>query len=206
MVLLRVPNKSNNKVVRKTQNKRKSIPSVELKSVDVATQVATDTTGSLTLLNGIVPGVGFSQRLGRMVAMQRADIFVNSVVTAATGIDQYQRVLVVMDRQANAAAPAITDILMSVSISAQYNLINAARFRILSDRRLYLNAAGEPGSGKAWKISLPMSSRVRYNDGTAGTVADIATNSVYFITIGSVAAGATAGSTGFNSRVRYTDY
>ena len=44
-----------------------------------------------------------------------------------------------------------------------------------------------------------------YNAGVAGTIADIATNSLYLITIGQQNAGLTAGITLGTCRIRYTD-
>jgi len=177
----------------------------ELKAVDSIATLAADTTGALALINGLVPGTGFSQRVGRRVHLTHVELHFKSQVTPATGVDQYHRVMVVRDKQANAAAPAIADILTSVSTNHFPNLINQERFKILYDKRFYLNATAEPASGKAWDLLLPLGVEVQYNDGVAGTVADIATNSLYVVSIGSEVAGVTAGTEFFVSRVHFTD-
>jgi len=179
--------------------------STELKAVDTFSNLATDTTGAILLVNGLVPGVGFSQRVGREVHVRHLHAEVTSLVTAGTGADQYHRVLLVQDRQPNGAAPAITDVLTAVSPNALPNLINQARFHIWEDRRVYLNASAEPSSGKVWSFDFPLSIRTHYNDGVAGTVADIVTNSLYVMVMGNLVAGVTAGVTTINVRVRYSD-
>lgn len=178
---------------------------VELKAVDVTSSLAADTTGALALMNGLVPGTGFSQRVGRQVQFVSLECNFLSKVTDGTGEDQYHRVLIVQDKQPNAGALTITDVLNSVSTASFPNLVNQKRFRILLDRRIYLNDDSEPGSGRVWAWSTPINIVTQYNDGNAGTVADIATNSLYFISIGSEAAGATAGTELCASRLRFVD-
>ena len=47
---------------------------------------------------------------------------------------------------------------------------------------------------------------VTFNAGDAGTVADITTGSLYFLVVGSEAAGATAGTVSGRVRVRFDDH
>ncbi len=175
----------------------------ESKFVSPNGALACDTTGTISLLNGIAPGTAVNERLGRIVVLDKLKLLIQDQVTPATGVDQFHRLLVVADKQPNGAALAITDVLDSVSTVAMPNLANRARFRILYDDLHQLNATGEPFSQRTYSLSIPLNLRVVYNAGVAGTVADIATNSLYFITIGSVAAGATAGSTTYQSRTSF---
>jgi hypothetical protein len=177
----------------------------EIKAVDGGATLTADTTGSIALINGIVPGVGFYQRIGRAVQLKNIRINVTSTVTTTTGIDQYQRLIMVIDHQPNAAALAITDVLTSANTIAFKNLINQKRFKILMDERFRLNAAPEPDSTRIWSFDKKLKTVVQFNEGTAGTIADIVTNSVYLISIGSVVAGVTAGSQIYQSRVSYID-
>lgn len=117
-----------------------------------------------------------------------------AAVTAGTGVDQIQRVLVVIDGQPNGVAPGVTDVLSSASPNALPNISYRKRFKILMDKTFFLNASGEAGSTRVFTGRVPVNSITYYNAGSAGTVADIATNSLYLITVGSQAAGATAGS------------
>jgi hypothetical protein len=125
-------------------------------------------------------------------------------VTAGTGIDQSHRLLIVLDRQPNGAAPAINDILTGGTTS-QYNLSNQLRFAILMDERYYLNASGEPGAGAVFDGKIGVGAIEQFNSGTAGTVADITTNSLYLLVLGTVVAGATAGTVAGSIRYRFTD-
>lgn len=126
-------------------------------------------------------------------------------VKAPTGIDQFHRYLIVRDKQSNGGALAVTDVLNSVSVSAPLNLSNQHRFVILYDELVHLNASAEPGSQVPLQRQFHVDSLVQYNSGTTGTVADIATNSLYFIYVGSVAPGTEDGSATGTIRLRFTD-
>ena len=126
-------------------------------------------------------------------------------VRTVTGIDQFHRYLIVRDKQANGGALAVTDVLDSVSVSAMLNLSNQHRFVILHDELVHLNAFAEPGSQVPFQRNFRVDSLVQYNSGTAGTVADIATNSLYFIFIGSVPGENDGGTVNGTFRLRYTD-
>lgn len=130
--------------------------------------------------------------------------FINKV-TATTGVDQYQRVLIVYDKQTNGSAFGITDLLNSVGTYALQNLSYLHRFEILLDRRFYLNDYDEPGSAIVWGVDMPLRHPVQFNTGTDGTVADITTGSVYVVSIGSEAAGATAGQLTGSVRISFAD-
>jgi len=178
----------------------------EFKAVDANGSSVIDSTGALVLLNGLARGDEINERNGREVVMKSVQINFGVQCTITTGTDQYARVLLVYDRQSNGAAPAITDILVSNNTTAVRNLENRRRFKILMDRRYTLNQASEAGS----KISDSFYRRLRhpitFNSGDAGTVADITTGSLYLVTMGSNAAGATAGSCLYYSRVRFQDH
>jgi len=126
-------------------------------------------------------------------------------VTAGTGIDQWHRYLVVYDRQTNGAALTFANVISALDVSAPRNLENRRRFTILMDRKFHLNASGEAGSQRLVQWYRRLRHPVTYNNGDAGTVADITTGSLYLISYGRVAAGATAGSCYGTVRVRYED-
>lgn len=157
------------------------------------------------MLNGIARGDEISERNGREVTMRSVELKVQSYVTAGTGIDQVQRHLLVYDRQTNGTALTIAQVLNSVSTVAMKSLENRRRFKIMMDRTVVLNASAEPGSMNYYKYYRKLCHPVTFNSGDAGTVADITTGSLYFITLGSSAPGATAGSTICQGRVRYQD-
>jgi len=177
----------------------------ELKAIDSAVSAAVDTTGVRILLNGAEPGPALNQRIGRHIHMNYIDMRFFLAATATTGIDQFVRYLVVLDKQPNGAALAITDVLDSVNPFSLPNLANSERFIILDDRSRLVNASAEPGS--QWGVSkrLQIGKDVTYNSGSAGTIADISTNSLYLILLGNVAAGATAATGYGNVRLRFDD-
>jgi hypothetical protein len=176
---------------------------VDTKAVTNAVSQVCDTTGAITLLDGIAPGTAINQRLGIKVTLDRLEGVLEMGVTSATGTDQYQRWAVVLDKQPNGSAAAITDVYENTSPAAAKNLANMHRFQILKEVLLPLNASAEPGSKRTFKVSIPLNSNVIFNAGNAGTVADIVTNAVYLITTGSNVAGATAGSAGGTLRIWY---
>lgn len=176
----------------------------ELKNVDVAVSLAANNGGAVLLLNGVAPGTALNQRVGRRILLRSLRYYLAASVTAATGVDQFHRVLVVLDSQPNGAALAAADVLDGGQ-SSQVNISNQLRFKILLDRRIYLNASGEPDSARLIDGSIGMNTVVQFNSGVAGTVADIATNSLYLVVLGSEAAGVTAGTVAGTTRVRYSD-
>lgn len=115
---------------------------------------------------------------------------------------------IILDRQTNGVGPAATtDFWTPGNIYSFRNLGNRRRFKTLMDWQVNINAAAEPNSTKCFhkylKFRKPII--VDYNAGTAGTVGDIASNGLFLVQMGSIAAGVNAGSNIINIRVRYTD-
>jgi len=183
----------------------------ELKSIDYNHLQACDRPSVVSLLNFCVAGDDITERTGREIRMKHFQISGQCYVTAGTGVDQIHRVLVVYDRQTNGTALTTADVLsrffgnLAQDINLAYNLDNRRRFEILYDRKFSLNASGEAFSSRDFKFSRRIDLPVVFNAGVAGTVADIATGSMYIITYGNVAAGATAGSCQFSTRIRFED-
>ena len=180
-------------------------PPGELKAVDTTINSAIDSTGYVHLLNGIARGDDINERNGRQVLMKSVQISWLSFATAATGVDQVHRVVLVYDRQANATALTWNDVFGSSSIHYPRNLENRKRFKILMDQSYVINAAGEPGTGRVEKFYRKLAHPVTFNAGDAGTIADITTGSLYLMWTSSVGAGATAGTIQGRARVRYSD-
>jgi hypothetical protein len=163
--------------------------------------LAVNTTGAVFLLDGFVPGTAIDQRLGRTVTLDCLEALIQDQVTSGTGVDQYHRILFVYDKQPNGAAFVITDVLDTTNTVSFPNLANRARFDILYDDLHHLNASAEPGSERTYSIRIPLNRRVIFNAGTAGTVADIVTGSLYILVLGNVAAGSTAGTLDIMARL-----
>ena len=180
----------------------------EWKYLDTTINTACDTTGSMTLVNGLQPGTGASQRIGMKVMLRSMELSLVNSVPPVTGTDQNHRFLVLLDRQCNGAAPtALTDFLTPGNYLGMRSLVNRRRFKIILDKRCSLNASGEPGSDRLWKFYIKFRRPiiVEFNAGVAGTIADIVTNSLYIISVGQAAAGVGAGTLLGYCRIRYTD-
>jgi len=193
-------------VVKKPYVPRRSIPYPEKKWKDVSTACSFDTTGTLALLNGLDRGDDDGSRIGRKCTMKSLELRGVAKATVDTGLAQAIRVIVFYDSQTNAAAPGITDVVNTADAVTLRNMNGSSRFKILVDSYDVLNDAAGDDRRPAFfheyrKFSLPM----QFNNGDAGTVADIVCGSVYLITLGELAAGATAGAGTIRTRIRYVD-
>ena len=183
----------------------------ELKYVDTTFQNNISDAGTLVLMNGLQPGTGASQRIGKKAVFKnyllRAAIGVPTN-TGATPLSGYIRLMIVMDKQANATAPTVAQILEAVSAIAPMNMDNRDRFTVLHDYQCPVDQLGGRPSTVHKKFRKINVTTV-YNAGTAGTVADIATNSIYLLyiytQIGTGAAPTVPPALDFYGRIRYDD-
>lgn len=177
----------------------------ELKARDYTGTLAVNSATTLQLINGIARTDDLEGRIGRQILMKSIQIKGILSSTATTGVRQFCRMLVVYDNQTNGNALAATDVLNQANVYDPRNLDNRMRFLILFDQTYAVQAPGVDGSQHVInyykKISLPTT----YNSGDAGTVADIATGSLYMIFIGTEAAGDTDANISVAARVRYLD-
>lgn len=183
----------------------------ELNFKDTTIPVSFDSSGTLTLLNGMAQGTTASTRIGRRITVKSIEWRFNCSTSTLTNWTS-NRFMIVVDTQANAATPAFTDIYDSAIPSTLRNVSNMPRFKVLYDSDEFImvgNLSASPGNdliARAFKGYMKVNIPVQYNVGTAGTVGDIQTNAIYFVTIGN-SASATTNTDVFNSqiRIRYTD-
>lgn len=185
-----------------------SRPSGELKYKDTSATGDVNSNGTITLINGIARGDDVAERVGRKIIMKSYQVNYTAYAApaASTGLSTTGRIMIVYDKQANAAAPAITDVLVTATGFSLKNLNNSERFTILKDKLFVTMAtAGQSDqqqSGRLYgKIHLP----TMFNAGDAGTVADITTGALYVITCGNIGAGADDSECAFRARVRFYD-
>nr|WAE42749.1 MAG: capsid protein [Cressdnaviricota sp.] len=175
----------------------------EFKYVDAGNGTAScDNTGAIVLLNGMAPGSGASQHIGKEIIMKSIEFKAqgqNNYATSGTA-----RMLLVYDRQSNGATPAITDVLIAATVQALRNLDNRKRFKILMDYKCSMtgNAGGVFSANHTFYRRLRHP--VEFNAGVAGTVADIISGAVFLITLGTQVNGS-AITFGETTRIRYTD-
>lgn len=166
------------------------------------------TTPQVTLLNGIVPGTGASNRVGRRVQMKSVEFKTVSFVDTASQ-QVYCRYALVLDRQANAAVAAFTDIYDAAVPTSLRNISNKARFKVLWDSGLIvLPGVASVTTGASMfacehyrKIDIP----VQYNAGTSGLIGDVQTNALYWIAIGNGSSGTNDSQCAGMLRIRYDD-
>jgi hypothetical protein len=180
----------------------------ELKFTDVAVggdpNVGASTFSAGTLLNGLVPGSAATERIGRKVTIKSFYLRFSWRLAATSVGGSPLRILVVYDKQANAVIPGIADILLADDFNSPNNLSNRDRFITISD---YItppvSVQGE--FAIAGTIFKNLNLETVFNTGTAGTVGDITTGSIYLFVaqVGSITIA--TGDFFARSRIRYTD-
>lgn len=160
----------------------------EKKNIDVNNAnavVAAQTGATIFLLNGVTPGTSGTTRVGRRITMTSLNWrWVGALAPTTAGASPI-RLLIVYDKQANAAAPGAGDVLVIDAIDSPMNLNNSRRFKILADVEIPCVGTSGPAAwsetgfrdftAKGTKAGLD----VEFNAGTAGTIADIQTGSIY---------------------------
>lgn len=185
---------------------------MEFKTIDSGLQVVgvVGSGGSLSLLNGVAQGTDYTDRLGRVINIESLTLrvfgFINNATSASTG--DYLRVMVIVDEQANGAAPSLADILQASDFTQPNNLNFRDRFTTLYNQfhiiPSYTMTAGELSTGSPKPTMDDLYIDLDINtvfSGTGATIASISTNSVYLLLL-------TLNSSincVYNSRIRFTD-
>ncbi len=101
------------------------------------------------------------------------------------------RIIIVHDKQANGALPAVLDILFTADIQSFKNLDNTHRFRTLLDKTISIASMSGAYNGttskfgenfKAFQWFRKLNMPIIYND-TAGTIGDIVSNNIVMMYI-----------------------
>ena len=180
----------------------------ELKYIDTnagtAITFASSAFATGVLLNGVAQGSDATARIGRKMVMKSLLLrWTWNLGSTSTGGSPV-RVMVVYDKQTNAAAPAITDILVADTFIGQNNLNNRDRFTVLCDQISEpIGANGNTSIGGTIYKSLNM--ETMFNSGNAGTVADITSGSVYLFVAQTGGIGVVNPIFNWRARVRFTD-
>lgn len=122
------------------------------------------TGSSFRVSGGIIQGDASTQRDGSQITVERLDVFFRlTCPTAATNA----RILVVQDKQANAADMTLTSLLNAAAYYEQYHpeiQSQQKRFHILLDKHIGISTSGE--ACKNFKFSLRPLKTVNYQDST----------------------------------------
>jgi len=181
----------------------------ELKFWDVAeANYVADTTGTVTLLNGISAGDDYDNREGRQILLKSVQIRGRVHPFDTTTLPTHARVLLVWDNAATGGAPTIANIL-TASTSNSFPLVNnQTRFTILRDMSFFVGGISTTAtssyamapSGHTVEAYLKINQLVQYSS----TAASINNGALYLVTIGDQAANAGAQFT-LATRVRFVD-
>lgn len=205
------------------RNRRAAGMRAEKKVVDLnLASYAVENTGTvITLLNGCVAGSQNFNRIGRKINLKSLQLrgFLNQT-DSSTGLT-YVRMIIFYDKQANGAAPTFANVITSQNIAGttssaatdMVNLDNRDRFEIIRDRVFCLGAidttATQTYTGSPQNIAIDEYVRLGnretvFNAGTAGTVGDIQSGSLYVVWI-SNQANATGATFVGSYRTRFID-
>lgn len=170
---------------------KKGIPGKELKFFDTANSFLFDATGEVPATGQLVlipQGDTESTRDGRLATIK--SIQIRGVVTFAPGAlgtaASVAYMALVLDKQANGAAAAITDVYTGADMSLNFrNLNNADRFEIL--KKWTFTTISEAGVTTAYNnVVIPVDYYTRCNipidwSSTAGAITEIRSNNLFLV-------------------------
>ncbi len=139
---------------------------------------ASSSTASFNLLNGTTTGDAVNNRSGQSVKANGISLRYYVVGNASANWIA-GRIMVVYDKQANGAIFAIGDLLNATTPVSMRTVGNQMRFLVLYDKNYVLSWNGN--SSIIEDVNIPCQNHTEYNTGTAATVADIVTGSIYLI-------------------------
>lgn len=187
----------------------------ELKVFDTALAFSFDATGEIPATGQlclIQTGDTLNNRDGAVIQLKSLQLrgFANFVpgaaATAATNVYLY----VIHDRQANGAAPAITDVLTSNNMAtALGNVPNQYRFKVL--KRIVLTLNSPAGVAAAFNnVVMPVEEYLKFKDpievrysASTGAITDITSNNLFLLAGTDGASDDTVGFAG-TARLRFT--
>lgn len=178
---------------------RDSGPELKFHDVDADLAGADYSAGTIvntSSLNLIAQGVTEGTRVGRKCVIRSINwrgavkLVANAAGTVTNGA--LLRILIVLDKQCNGAAPAVTDVLETANYASFNNLANKSRFRTLMDRTYKVDCMAAAGDGTANDtpdVYVPCSFFKKVNiplefSSTTGAIAEIRSNNIFMLAIG----------------------
>lgn len=186
---------------------KRSYPEVKYFDTEVTAQ-SINTTEFVKCFSGVPQGTLSAQRIGNSITIKSLNIKATLQSTASTGVDQRARVIIFLWKDPTGAAfsNVTHKLLDGVSVIAQRNVDNQAHYRVLMDKVIHLNAAGEPGSTKYMEYFKRMRLPARFsNIGTNEDERDHTTNALMMLIVGEQASGSTDGILDLTARMKFTD-
>lgn len=186
----------------------------ELKFHDVVQSATLSVTGSIIAptLTVIAQGTGESERIGRRIWIRSIDWryeLSKSTTTIPSNTAAVGRVMLVLDRQANGAAPAVTDVLETATLKSFNNLSNKHRFRTIFDEFITVNQQCGAYSGVSEQFGAAIAHLGLHRNlnvaidfsGVGGLIAEITSNNLFIMAISDT----TTLVLDYVIRLRYTD-
>ncbi len=188
-------------IVKKLKNDYRALFNVEDKYLDTVVGTTVNNTGFTQLLNGLTQGNGVSNRVGDSIRI--VNLIMNlSFTISASATTTFIRCIIFVDNESQGAAPsAFTNLLISANYNALYNPAYSRRFKTQFDELVALNSGGD--ECVVYSRDIKLNYHPRYGLGNAGTVADIATGSLYFVAISDQ--GTNLPAMQLNIRIMYVD-
>jgi len=187
-------------------------PRMEKKYIDtVNATYACTTGGSVTYISGVGTGDDANSRDGRQISI--CSIQVRGMVYPEddTTVPCLVKILVILDKTPSGVLPALTDILAVGSSESFMNLNYRDRFVTLASWTGVMAKVNTTatqaiaGSPTAAVVDIYKYCKIGSTyQGTTGAIASAATNAIYLVTVGNVAAGAAA-TLSATCRVRFYD-
>lgn len=135
---------------------------------------------STQLLNGLAQGAGDFNRVGNEVCMNYLMAKLNIEFPDTTN---RVRIMIVLDKQPNGAAPAAADLWTYTAqpVDSFLNPDSKARFHVIKDVLVSGGTSGGPAT-KAFNWKIPMRKKTVLYKGIADTIASIQTNALWLVT------------------------
>lgn len=183
----------------------------ELKFIDIATATYDcDTTGDTVVMNVLATGTDFNNRIGRKVVFKKIQVR-GQFRASNAGIPEQQllRIMLIYDKQPDTGNPTPALVLQQSNSTSFVNNANTDRFQIIMNKMVTMAAyaaANDSSGGPACLVDeyIECDLVTKYDDTTAAA-ASIEYGAIWLISIGSVAAGAAAGTFVGSVRLRYID-
>lgn len=198
----------------------RGIPTPELKARDytdptvramvlVASVAGTTTMATgLTVLNVVPAGTNYFERIGSKITMMSIAIEADFALAQTDASAAIARIMVVYDRQANGAYPAIGDLLANnasaPAFNSAINLLNRDRFAVFRDTQLSLDTGS--GLSRHFECYIKRSLQCSYKSTANDDIRDLNAGAIYLCCFYVQQYGTTVPTiSAVHSRLRYID-
>lgn len=194
---------------------QRSVPnlSIEKKYFDSTISNITDISAGVIVnsLNLIPQGTTDITRIGNKVTVRNVNITAfayNDDQAGGSYAGSFLRTILFVDKQANGATAAVTDILKTANIASFRNMDQVDRFIILKDKVTPIpvnsaNALHTDVSSTMWKLSNKCNIPVHFSS-TTGAITELKSNNIGLLMIADTATCNASTSIG-TARVKFTD-